>query len=80
MLFSFFQVLKSIALLRSGKYEECEKLISEVKKMEICDDPTLQAMTICYREMEKREYTELLDCFICNNRFQVQFDVFITGV
>lgn len=48
-----FQALKSIALLRLGKTSESEKLISEVKQVQPSDDPTLQAMTICYREMEK---------------------------
>ena len=47
--------MKSIALLRSGRREESEKLMNEVKKVEPCDDATLQAMTICFRELEKRK-------------------------
>ncbi|XP_046841180.1 N-alpha-acetyltransferase 25, NatB auxiliary subunit-like [Xenia sp. Carnegie-2017] len=47
------KVLKSIALLRSGKREECGQLMNKVLNLEICDDSTLQAMTICLREMDK---------------------------
>ncbi|XP_028396566.1 N-alpha-acetyltransferase 25, NatB auxiliary subunit-like [Dendronephthya gigantea] len=55
------KVLKSIALLRSGRREECEKLMEEVKKKEIADDSTLQAMTICFKEMER--HSEISDIY-----------------
>ena len=51
-----FQVLKALALLRSGKPVECSSLMEEVRSSRPADDSTLQAMTICYREMQKRKW------------------------
>lgn len=52
-------VLKGLALLRLGKEQECEALLNSVLQDGPTDDPTLQAMTICYREMNKPD-------MICN--------------
>ena len=52
---SDLQALKGLALLRSGKTAESEALMEEIMEAEPTDDPTLQAMTICYREMQKRK-------------------------
>jgi len=49
------QALKGLALLRSGKTADSETLMEEVRGTQPADDPTLQAMTICYREMQKRK-------------------------
>ena len=50
---SVLQALKGLALLRSGKTAESEALMEEIMEAKPADDPTLQAMTICYREMQK---------------------------
>ncbi|XP_031561893.1 N-alpha-acetyltransferase 25, NatB auxiliary subunit-like [Actinia tenebrosa] len=49
------KVLKSLALLRSGRQAECAALMEEVVSAKPCDEPTLQAMTICFRELQKPE-------------------------
>ncbi|XP_068748503.1 N-alpha-acetyltransferase 25, NatB auxiliary subunit-like isoform X1 [Montipora capricornis] len=49
------KALKGLALLRSGKAAEGEALLDEIVQAQPADDPTLQAMTICYREMQKPE-------------------------
>ncbi|KAM7443003.1 N-alpha-acetyltransferase 25 [Porites harrisoni] len=49
------KALKGLALLRSGKNAESEALMAEVMEAKPADDPTLQAMTICFREMQKPE-------------------------
>lgn len=53
--FQCAKVLKALALLRLGKENECQQLLDLVQTDLQCDDPTLQAMTICYREMNKPE-------------------------
>lgn len=53
--FQCAKVLKALALLRLGKEIECQQLLDSVQNDLQCDDPTLQAMTICYREMNKPE-------------------------
>ncbi|XP_067015410.2 N-alpha-acetyltransferase 25, NatB auxiliary subunit [Anabrus simplex] len=49
------KVLKGLALLRLGKEDECEQLLDAVRAEVPADDSTLQAMTICYRELHKPE-------------------------
>ena len=51
----FFQVLKGLGLLRLGREEECEAILEEVKKDLPAEDTTLQAMSICYKEMHRCE-------------------------
>ncbi|XP_054259065.1 N-alpha-acetyltransferase 25, NatB auxiliary subunit [Macrosteles quadrilineatus] len=53
--FQCAKVLKGLALLRLGKEIECLQLLDSVRKDFQCDDSTLQAMTICYREMNQPE-------------------------
>ncbi|XP_070572285.1 N-alpha-acetyltransferase 25, NatB auxiliary subunit-like [Ptychodera flava] len=47
------KVLKALALFRMGKQNESFSALQEVAVLEPIDDPTLQAMSICYREMQK---------------------------
>ncbi|XP_071519527.1 N-alpha-acetyltransferase 25, NatB auxiliary subunit isoform X2 [Panulirus ornatus] len=47
------RVLKGLALLRMSRREECENLISAVIKDRPTDEATLQALTICFREMHQ---------------------------
>ena len=47
------KVLKALALIRLNKPDEAWTLIQEVHKEGTTDDPTLQAMTICYRELHR---------------------------
>ncbi|KAK8379299.1 hypothetical protein O3P69_019285 [Scylla paramamosain] len=49
------RVLKGLALLRMGKEEECLALVGQVVKEGPTDETTLQALTICYREMHQPE-------------------------
>uniref|UniRef100_A0A1B6HRG4 N-terminal acetyltransferase B complex subunit MDM20 homolog n=1 Tax=Homalodisca liturata TaxID=320908 RepID=A0A1B6HRG4_9HEMI len=53
--FQCAKVLKALALLRLGKEIECQQLLESIRKDLQCDDSTLSAMTICYREMNKPE-------------------------
>lgn len=55
--FSCFQVLKAIGLQRTGKQDEAFTLAQEVSVLEPTDDNSLQALTILFREMHRREYT-----------------------
>lgn len=64
---SVLQALKGLALLRSGKTAESEALMEEIMEAKPADDPTLQAMTICYREMQKRKNNFLKDKIISNH-------------
>ncbi|EFN87304.1 N-alpha-acetyltransferase 25, NatB auxiliary subunit [Harpegnathos saltator] len=44
------RVLKALALLRLGKQDECHVIMDKVQSEVPCEDSTLQAMSICYRE------------------------------
>ncbi|XP_043274527.1 N-alpha-acetyltransferase 25, NatB auxiliary subunit [Venturia canescens] len=44
------RVLKALALLRLGKEEECLSIMDTVRAEVPCEDSTLQAMSICYKE------------------------------
>lgn len=52
----FLQVLKAIGLQRTGKQDEAFTLAQEVTALEPTDDNSLQALTILYREMHRREF------------------------
>jgi len=52
---SLKQALKAIAYLRLGKKEECLALITPIFDSVPTDDNTIQALTVCYREMNKRK-------------------------
>ncbi|XP_059620887.1 phagocyte signaling-impaired protein isoform X2 [Phlebotomus argentipes] len=47
------RALKALALLRLGRDEESETIVKSLADEDICDDPTLQVMTFCYRETEQ---------------------------
>ncbi|GAB0092928.1 Phagocyte signaling-impaired protein [Sergentomyia squamirostris] len=47
------RALKALALLRLGRDEESEAIVKILAEEEICDDPTLQVMTFCYRESDQ---------------------------
>lgn len=49
------RVLKALALLRLGKEDECRMIIDKVRTEVPCEDSTLQAMSICYREIHQRK-------------------------
>ncbi|KAJ4445258.1 N-alpha-acetyltransferase 25, NatB auxiliary subunit [Periplaneta americana] len=53
--FQCAKVLKALALLRLGKEDECIQVLDVVRAEVPCDDSTLQAMTICYREIHNPE-------------------------
>ncbi|PSN43752.1 hypothetical protein C0J52_06409 [Blattella germanica] len=53
--FQCAKVLKALALLRLGKEDDCIQLLDIVRAEVPCDDSTLQAMTICYREIHNPE-------------------------
>ncbi|RWS02701.1 N-alpha-acetyltransferase 25: NatB auxiliary subunit-like protein [Dinothrombium tinctorium] len=59
--FQCAKVLKCLALLRLGRQHECSSLLAEVHKEAPTDDSTLQAMSICYRELHKPEL--IADCY-----------------
>lgn len=47
------KALKALALIRLGRQDEAVTSLDEVHYENPTDDPTLQAMTICYRELHK---------------------------
>uniref|UniRef100_A0A8D3BM04 Uncharacterized protein n=1 Tax=Scophthalmus maximus TaxID=52904 RepID=A0A8D3BM04_SCOMX len=49
------KVLKAIGLQRTGKQDEAFTLAQEVATLEPTDDNSLQALTILYREMHRRD-------------------------
>ncbi|KAI0241030.1 N-alpha-acetyltransferase 25, NatB auxiliary subunit [Lamellibrachia satsuma] len=51
--FSCAKVLKGLALLRLGRQEDCVSMIEEVHDQHPTDEQTLQAMTICYKELNE---------------------------
>ena len=53
------KALKSLAFLRMGKTEESKELVAEILKEVPSDEPTLQAMSICLREMSRGEKSSL---------------------
>lgn len=57
------QVLKAIGLQRTGKQDEAYALAQEVAALEPTDDNSLQALTILYREMHRREFVPLPEIF-----------------
>ncbi|KZS15079.1 Phagocyte signaling-impaired protein [Daphnia magna] len=51
------KVLKALAMVRLGKSEEAQIILKDVQLEEPCEDATLQAMAICYRETHRPELT-----------------------
>ncbi|XP_072164093.1 N-alpha-acetyltransferase 25, NatB auxiliary subunit-like [Diadema setosum] len=49
------KVLKALALLRIGRRKESFALTEEVVAVKPTDEPTLSALSICFREMQKPE-------------------------
>ena len=49
------QVLKALALLRMGRRKESFALTEEVVVVKPTDEATLSALSICFREMQKRK-------------------------
>ncbi|CAG0897551.1 unnamed protein product [Cyprideis torosa] len=47
------RALKALALLRLGRENECVDVLKQIRKDLDPDDPTLQAMCICYKEMHQ---------------------------
>lgn len=41
-------------MIRLGKSEEAQVVLNQVLSSEPCDDATLQAMTICFKETHRR--------------------------
>lgn len=53
--FSCAKALKALALVRLSRSDEALTLLRELQVEAPTDDATLQAMTLCYREMERPE-------------------------
>ena len=49
------QALKGLVLERTGKAEEALQLCAQVKEKKPLDEPILQALTMVYRSLGKRE-------------------------
>ena len=50
-----FQVLKALAMVRLMKTQEALALLDEVKSHFPLDESTLQAMSVCYKELLQRK-------------------------
>ncbi|XP_029837658.3 N-alpha-acetyltransferase 25, NatB auxiliary subunit [Ixodes scapularis] len=53
--FSCAKALKALALVRLTRMDEAYATLKELQQEAVTDDPTLQAMTLCYRELERPE-------------------------
>ncbi|RXG72521.1 N-alpha-acetyltransferase 25, NatB auxiliary subunit [Armadillidium vulgare] len=60
-------VLKALALLRLGRNKESTEIVNSVVSEGTSDDATLQALTICYREMHQPQ----LICSIYENALKL---------
>lgn len=49
------RALKALALLRLGRYEESQIVLKTVSNEKPVDDPTLQVLSFCYKELEQRK-------------------------
>ncbi|KAF5281675.1 hypothetical protein FQR65_LT14605 [Abscondita terminalis] len=49
------KALKALSLLRMGREAECVSLLDSLSDDNPIDDATLQAMTLCYRELQQQE-------------------------
>ncbi|XP_014088725.1 phagocyte signaling-impaired protein isoform X1 [Bactrocera oleae] len=47
------RALKALALLRLGRYEESQIVLKTVSNEKPVDDPTLQVLSFCYKELEQ---------------------------
>lgn len=47
------RALKALALLRIGRDEDAQLIISQIANEKPFDDPTLQVMSFCYKEQEQ---------------------------
>lgn len=65
------RVLKALALLRMGKENECQVIMDKVRSEVPCEDSTLQAMSICYREIHQRKFLARLLIWIIKITFKI---------
>lgn len=70
------RALKSLAMVRMGKIDEAQLLINQICAENPCDDPTLQVMTFCYKELDQctrlhlpKEKKYLAQCVCLRNNF-----------
>ena len=61
-------VLKALALIRLHREPEAQIILNEVEKEEPVDDATLQAMTMCFRELNAGQFP------VCLNRLNNHCD------
>lgn len=52
--------MKSLTLVRLGKNQEAETLLEEIRQGKPFDEPTLLALTACYRELKNRNLNNKL--------------------
>lgn len=50
---SCIKALKGLALMRLGRYEESHESLEAVANEKPVDDPTLQVLSFCYKELEQ---------------------------
>lgn len=58
------KALKAFTLHRMGKEVESQTILDALTKEQPTDDATLQAMTLCYREKQEREYSHFMPFII----------------
>lgn len=49
------KALKALSVLRMGRESECTNILDALVAENPADDATLQAMTLCYRELQQRK-------------------------
>lgn len=50
------KALKALSILRMGRESECISLLDALVIDNPADDATLQALTLCYRELQQRKF------------------------
>ncbi|CAH1985847.1 unnamed protein product [Acanthoscelides obtectus] len=56
------KALKALTLNRMGKEYDSQDILEALVKENPTDDATLQAITLCYREMQECEYQNIYKC------------------
>lgn len=62
------RVLKSLALIRLNKLSEAKEILGAVHEESPTDEPTLQAMILCYREIHRGLFLRLTSSLLTSDR------------
>lgn len=72
------RALKALALLRLGRYEESQIVLKTVSNEKPIDDPTLQVLSFCYKELEQRKF--ILNIFVHESISYINVSMYILKI